>query len=1059
MIQNVTENENISQNNTENYQTILDEANYIPQSEKDLLLKDAEVVSTKEFKEFVNQMNELYKEQDNEILDTNKTYSTGRKETYTKYMGAKNEYDTTAIEKAKQTIQGSKRAGGRRTKSQWLQVANMIGTEIANKSNQEIEEIAYRTWQDERPNAKSSINREGQNYVAFTSDEWINAIYNSVKQARGNTSSNIRTDVKNYLQSINKGTTNEDINKFIDRASNFKLSETDNTNPQLRNLIEKIQQNNISQDRIENNNEMMYNGNSNLDLSNVKQGELKNDFYKALTPKQWARYHNKMNRIMNNTYGDLSRTDIIYGKVITTNIKNHKEQVTNIFKVSKNISNKINVIVEEANNYGYNGQELQDYIEELYGKENVIRYDISSAKYVRASTMGNDVYGNNKTNETFERESSERINEQINPTNVNEIKDKYKDKTDYLVLNEDDNYINLKNVVVKKELRNQGIGQSFLNDLINYADENDKIITLTPTSEFGTKEKLKKWYKNNGFVENKGKNTDFTISDTMYKKPSDPKIRYELSEEEIQAQGDNSAQNEIDRKINQSMTPKEAEQMIQRAFVVNKIGDWYDGKYKNGLEWIKSEGAEEVAMYIDNSYELQAKYVNSNEDILNEEYTIEDILDAYLNGTLTGKQTAKTQRLDISKDTGYESTKFYEPRQIQYGIEQYNKANERVTNANRQEVYKARADFIINAHNQNFIQELGLTQQEVTSKLKQWANYPKRAMDLSNRINENASMQNRWAGIENSSILNTISVSEDEMKSLVKEIKGNSTEYERQYITSTMLAIDTHTDFSNLTFDFSPDRVQLGSALADYNPNTDLIRVGRSGQNTIAHEIGHYIDHLWGRQIWGNNLGITDRNNNINNHNLTENQKQFMRNFYKWFDSIESGADIRSKYTQTPTEVFARFIGRFTEWTKNVATNNRYNYESKWYNDSFSESQYIEFAKLLQEKSLLDTTENFANYKKEKYGGAKIEADRLDEFFEKSSNERKIVDAVTREELNGKPRKHLQSIYESDQIGQAGKDIALEEYKKLTYTPVSNLETITKVNDNSPNKKYKMAEL
>ena len=103
---------------------------------------------------------------------------------------------------------------------------------------------------------------------------------------------------------------------------------------------------------------------------------------------------------------------------------------------------------------------------------------------------------------------------------ISDIKNKYKDATKYLILNEDETTISINNMVVKEELRNNGVGQNILDDIIKYADENNKIITLTPTTEFNTQNKLKKWYKENGFIENKGRNTDFTISDTMYKLPN-----------------------------------------------------------------------------------------------------------------------------------------------------------------------------------------------------------------------------------------------------------------------------------------------------------------------------------------------------------------------------------------------------------------------------------------------------------------------------------------------------------------------------------------------------------
>ncbi|MGN0526239.1 MAG: GNAT family N-acetyltransferase, partial [Acutalibacteraceae bacterium] len=103
---------------------------------------------------------------------------------------------------------------------------------------------------------------------------------------------------------------------------------------------------------------------------------------------------------------------------------------------------------------------------------------------------------------------------------LDDIETKYNDKTDYLFLHERSDTISISNMVVKEEYRNQGIGTQILNDIIAYADEKGKTITLTPTTEFGTQNKLKKWYKVNGFVENKGKNADLRLSDTMYRLPN-----------------------------------------------------------------------------------------------------------------------------------------------------------------------------------------------------------------------------------------------------------------------------------------------------------------------------------------------------------------------------------------------------------------------------------------------------------------------------------------------------------------------------------------------------------
>jgi len=74
----------------------------------------------------------------------------------------------------------------------------------------------------------------------------------------------------------------------------------------------------------------------------------------------------------------------------------------------------------------------------------------------------------------------------------------------------------LDKIVVPDEMRGSGKGTEFMSDLIADADRKGKSIGLTPSSDFGgNKARLKEFYKRFGFVENKGKNKDFTISESM----------------------------------------------------------------------------------------------------------------------------------------------------------------------------------------------------------------------------------------------------------------------------------------------------------------------------------------------------------------------------------------------------------------------------------------------------------------------------------------------------------------------------------------------------------------
>lgn len=84
--------------------------------------------------------------------------------------------------------------------------------------------------------------------------------------------------------------------------------------------------------------------------------------------------------------------------------------------------------------------------------------------------------------------------------------------------------IEISMIEVPKEMRKQGVGSSAMQDLIDYADKNQKRLELTPGLEDAnkgttSKQRLKKFYKRFGFVENKGRNKDFSTMSGMIRDP------------------------------------------------------------------------------------------------------------------------------------------------------------------------------------------------------------------------------------------------------------------------------------------------------------------------------------------------------------------------------------------------------------------------------------------------------------------------------------------------------------------------------------------------------------
>lgn len=91
-------------------------------------------------------------------------------------------------------------------------------------------------------------------------------------------------------------------------------------------------------------------------------------------------------------------------------------------------------------------------------------------------------------------------------------------------VSENDKDITLTMIKVPKNIQKKGIGTQAMEELSKIADESGKRIVLTTGQRddiHGTtsKNRLIKFYKKFGFVENKGKNKDWSIIENMYRQP------------------------------------------------------------------------------------------------------------------------------------------------------------------------------------------------------------------------------------------------------------------------------------------------------------------------------------------------------------------------------------------------------------------------------------------------------------------------------------------------------------------------------------------------------------
>lgn len=416
---------------------------------------------------------------------------------------------------------------------------------------------------------------------------------------------------------------------------------------------------------------------------------------------------------------------------------------------------------------------------------------------------------------------------------------------------------------------------------------------------------------------------------------------------------------DVNTTINESMTMEQAKLMIQKAFVLGNIYDWYDGEYKNGDDWIRNEGASEVALYIEGEYSLMDKYFNDNQAYIDGDIYVEDVLEAYLAGTLVGKQAEKVTRLDVSKGYNVADNRFYAPKKYSDIKTLWETANAKVTKSNKAQVSEARKSFLFAAHNSDVAAELGISASEVNKKLRSWSNYSTKAKDISTRLNKGVAESNQWSGIQNCSILSQMSVTDEDISSMVKEIKGTSSEYQRNYIAKTMLALNTHIDWSELIFDFKRGSVDENrrSVRGLYENSKRTITIGGSSyQNTVAHEMGHALDYKWQRDLFGErayNSALTNNSTRLDLIEGGEEAQQFYKNFRNFIKSLTDVNVNYSAYTMDAGETFARFVAKFVEWVNVTANSNTFR-ETDFYGDKFTASQYIEFVKLLQEKSKLD---------------------------------------------------------------------------------------------------------
>lgn len=211
----------------------------------------------------------------------------------------------------------------------------------------------------------------------------------------------------------------------------------------------------------------------------------------------------------------------------------------------------------------------------------------------------------------------------------------------------------------------------------------------------------------------------------------------EISPEDIQ--GEPVSRNKT---AEESMTMDQARRMIEMVF--NEYVR-QEGEYRSAEDWVQNADVGDVAMYLENSENAVEQYLNKIPELW-DDFDVEDIVEAYRAGTLTGGVKQGPARMDTSMDTGRQDNRFYAPKTVNATGETWSLANQRVTNANRQDVYQARKDLLFFAHQPGAAEELGITQKELNARLRSWSNYSANGRAVSQRINEGVAPENQWYG-------------------------------------------------------------------------------------------------------------------------------------------------------------------------------------------------------------------------------------------------------------------------------------------------------------------------
>lgn len=424
-----------------------------------------------------------------------------------------------------------------------------------------------------------------------------------------------------------------------------------------------------------------------------------------------------------------------------------------------------------------------------------------------------------------------------------------------------------------------------------------------------------------------------------------------------------------DEIIASSWSKQNIENALERFY--QKNSDIYESK----KEFFDGD-IQRQAMELESDFETMNRYFKSGN--LPEDIFVADILKAYYDNKLPS-ELSKNFNLPNSQIENISAKKIKALGQPQErptaDIKNiYEKATQRPTTKNKNEVIQARKDLFIEYNaDPELANKLGIKQSELNKKIRQYTGYSEKARQTEQIINKNIPEQYQWKGISNVNYINKGSINPKVIDSFVKKIitgnnarglYGNNGEMLRRYIVNSFLGIDTRIEYKDLTFIIN----RLEKALGQYTDKNKTITIDNLSEHTITHEIGHYLDYKWAKEFGNSNSGLTELFDSFNKdyvkekYNLADEHLNWGKKFYDFVMDISERSAISSEYLQRRSEVFARFTNHFVNWANELSTGRKYDaYSSHYRGDKFNVNDYHNFAKLLQEKSYLDEKYNIKN--------------------------------------------------------------------------------------------------